>query len=163
MRVSANSFIANGLSYRSSLKRFTFVCAECRMRAACANPRAPFHASRLRHNASPRRDGEDEGKEEVPFTERMRRRIWGTDTPPGQKDPYAPKGTPGSEPNVPRERKKVKAPQEPEEPAPAVYQDTYVPAMTWDGLDRIGGPSGWWEEQWDQEHHFTGLAPLARP
>ena len=32
----------------------------------------------------------------------------------------------------------------------------YVPATTWEGLDQIGGSTGWWEEAWDAENRFTG-------
>ena len=37
---------------------------------------------------------------------------------------------------------------------------SYVPAATWDGLERIGGAEGWWEEAWDRENQFEGYAML---
>ena len=50
----------------------------------------------------------------------------------------------------------------PKKPASRLNQDTtdpdYKPAQTWDGLERVGGPTGWWEEQWDREHQYLGYA-----
>jgi hypothetical protein len=48
----------------------TYVCASCRS----ALPSRGFQ--QVRHNSK------------LPFTERLRRKIWGTDNPPGLKDPY---------------------------------------------------------------------------
>ncbi|KAL8912676.1 MAG: hypothetical protein Q9172_007458 [Xanthocarpia lactea] len=32
----------------------------------------------------------------------------------------------------------------------------YVPAMSGEELEVVGGPSGWWEKAWDEEHQFQG-------
>lgn len=34
--------------------------------------------------------------------------------------------------------------------------EKYSEAVTWDGLDQIGGAEGWWEKAWDQENQFKG-------
>lgn len=36
----------------------------------------------------------------------------------------------------------------------------YVQATTWDGLEQIGGATGWWEEAWDKVNQFEGWASL---
>ena len=36
---------------------------------------------------------------------------------------------------------------------------TYEPASTWDGLEKVGGYEGWWEEKWDPYHQFDGFLP----
>ena len=83
----------------------------------------------------------------IPFTEKLRRRIWGSETPPGQEDPY----------------KSIKDQTEQVDPLPVTAEGQataaqldYVPATTWEGLDQIGGATGWWEEAWDAEHKYSG-------
>jgi hypothetical protein len=44
--------------------------------------------------------------------------------------------------------------------SPELAKQNYIPATSWDGLDRIGGASGWWEEAWDAEHQFEGYTQL---
>ena len=51
-----------------------YICASCRSQAPISS--IPSQPSQIRHNSN------------LPFTERLRRRIWGTDNPPGLKDPY---------------------------------------------------------------------------
>ncbi|RHZ67903.1 uncharacterized protein CDV56_104749 [Aspergillus thermomutatus] len=84
----------------------------------------------------------------TPLTERVRRKIWGTDNPPGLKDPYGGEGV--------LERKwKNQSGQQEEEPARGSTEaletqsedvlsgDTYDPATTWEGLPRIGHLGKW--------------------
>jgi hypothetical protein len=44
--------------------------------AACRSSNLPHSSQQVRHNS------------DLPFTEKLRRKIWGTDNPPGLKDPY---------------------------------------------------------------------------
>ncbi|KAL8986897.1 MAG: hypothetical protein Q9177_003846 [Variospora cf. flavescens] len=50
----------------------------------------------------------------------------------------------------------------PDEPLKPPRDDTpvddidYKPAVSGEELERVGGPSGWWEEAWDEEHQFVG-------
>ncbi|KAI4177250.1 MAG: hypothetical protein LQ348_005867 [Seirophora lacunosa] len=42
----------------------------------------------------------------------------------------------------------------------------YKPAVSGEELERVGGPSGWWEEAWDAEHQFAGYmrpTPVREP
>ncbi|MCJ1386501.1 hypothetical protein MMC17_009627 [Xylographa soralifera] len=97
----------------------------------------------------------------MPYTEKIRRKIWGTQDPPGQADPYGDasildqtkKQTPKPEPEL---MDQVSTAKDKPLSSSAAYAD-YVPANTWDGLDHIGGATGWWEEAWDEEHQFTSF------
>jgi hypothetical protein len=93
----------------------------------------------------------------IPFTEKIRQRIWGTDTPPGLEDPYGDK----SVFDKTKERAKEEEAEEREVQKKAAQPDlsTYEPASTWDGLEKVGGFGGWWKENWDPEHQFQGFLP----
>lgn len=52
-----------------------YVCATCRSRSQFQLPSRP-DTQQARSNS------------DIPFTEKLRRKIWGTDNPPGLKDPY---------------------------------------------------------------------------
>jgi len=77
----------------------------------------------------------------------VRRKIWGTDNPPGLKDPYGGEGV--------LERKWKKQPeQQEEEPSRGstealetqsedVISNTYEPATTWESLPRVGHLGKW--------------------
>ncbi|KAL9614915.1 MAG: hypothetical protein Q9167_000657 [Letrouitia subvulpina] len=47
-------------------------------------------------------------------------------------------------------------PKRPEFRKREIDDPDYKPASTWHGLESIGGPTGWWEKEWDQEHQFFG-------
>jgi hypothetical protein len=80
--------------------------------------------------------------------------------PPGQKDPYSfeerdalraeeeAKWEAKEKAIAKAEAKKIARSPELSEP--------YVPATSGDGLEQVGGATGWWEEAWDQENHFEG-------
>ncbi|KAF4155331.1 hypothetical protein CNMCM6069_008060 [Aspergillus lentulus] len=113
--------------------RTLYVCSICRQDV---RPR-PVLVRQFLRNAS----------NATPLTERVRRKIWGTDNPPGLKDPYGGEGV--------LERKWKKQPgQQEEEPARAstealetqsedALSDTYEPATTWEGLPRVGHLGKW--------------------
>ncbi len=133
-------------SYRPHPRPF-FVCPSCQTRLSSPSSRFALSTS-----AAQRAEGD--GK--VPFTEKIRRRIWGTETPPGQEDPY------GDLSAFDRTKKKGRSAAEAEDvveqPAPAVlpYLNSYVPATTWDGLEQVGTLGGWEEEEWDESERFRG-------
>jgi hypothetical protein len=95
----------------------------------------------------------------VPLTEKIRQRIWGTDRPPGLEDPYGGK----SVLEKMKERAEVEEPERKEGRLEAAKSNldlsTYVPASTWDGLEKVGSYEGWWEENWDPYHQFDGFLP----
>lgn len=44
---------------------------------------------------------------------------------------------------------------------PPVDDSEYTPAVSGEELERIGGPTGWWEQAWDDEHHFQGYETVS--
>jgi hypothetical protein len=115
-----------------------FLCAACR-----------GHPS---FSTSARRDAR---KSSLPRTERLRRRIWGTDEPPGMEDPYGG-------PSIVEQRKAAKSVEQGEEvkeshpelstTAAAELDPNYEPATSWDGLMELGGEQV-------EEFYFEGFIP----
>jgi hypothetical protein len=92
------------------------------------------------------------------YTDRLRNKIWGTDSPPGLDDPYG-----GTSILEKHRQKGGKAPVEEEteieetteaKTASSTPASTYVPAETWDGLEEVGG-----EQIWESEHPFRSFVP----
>ncbi|KAI9850775.1 MAG: hypothetical protein M1838_005108 [Thelocarpon superellum] len=88
----------------------------------------------------------------VPFTERLRRQIWGTDTPPGQADPYGGEGL--LEQTAKRRGKEQAAPPPTETPSSTATGEAYQPATTWEELEEVGEAGEWWEEDWDPAQDY---------
>ena len=63
-----------------------FVCRSCREQAS---PASFTSTSIALTTISKRHASSSNENEKLPYTERLRRKIWATDVPPGQKDPYA--------------------------------------------------------------------------
>lgn len=127
-----------------------YICLQCRHRgfAIARNARiSPPVCTSFRRYAS-------SGGNENSITERIRRKIWKSE-PPGQKDPYDP-----NEVDALRAHEASRAEEEKvdrDEPTKLISQaGQYVEATTLDGLERIGGPTGWWEEAWDKVNKFDG-------
>ena len=136
-------------SYRPS-PRSLFVCLSCRTRLATAPQRFALSTSASRRAQSG-------GK--VPFTEKIRRRIWGTESPPGQEDPYGGLSALDQTKRKKTEQRSAVETEVAVQRGAAVAQpDTtaYVPATTWDGLEQVGGLRGWEEETLDDEERFKG-------
>ncbi|KAI9827856.1 MAG: hypothetical protein M1832_004345 [Thelocarpon impressellum] len=126
----------------------------CTARVACRGCRSlAFSSSAVR--ARP---------EALPFTEKVRRKIWGTDQPPGQADPY------GSQSKF--ERRGRARQSEGEEAVGLESQEhldpvvkaspeaSYEPALNWKGLESVGGDV---EESGPQYEGFMTQARLASP
>jgi hypothetical protein len=110
----------------------SYLCSACRHRAFNTSSPLPAGAK-------------------VPFTEKVRQRIWGTENPPGLKDPY------GNESIFDQANKASGTPKR-RSRAKKVDDADYVPAETWDGLEFVGGFGGWWKKHWDPHFVFTGFA-----
>lgn len=98
---------------------------------------------------------------ELPFTEKIRQKLWGTDQPPGQADPYGDASVfDRTKERRAREEEKTRTAA----PASANFVDaTYEPATTWEGLETVGDLSNWMEENWDPENAFrNGFMPANR-
>lgn len=129
--------------------RSLYVCSTCRQ---TTRPRTSILAVQSRQASSSNNTGPD------PLTERVRRKLWGTDKPPGLKDPYGGKGVLeqkfGRDGEVveagegAEQQQQVKSQLElSEEEAHAgetENQDAeYVPATSWEGIERVGHLGGW--------------------
>ena len=148
---------------RSSLQatsRSNHICLQCQIQAHRASHKinSPFGHLPTRRHAS------------FMDTEKWRRKIWGTDTPPGAADPYGG-------PSVFEQRREMLQLDPPEEKpqdaerrteAPAdveddveddVNIDDYKPATTWEKLPRIGGDS-WAKNEYISTHPFEGYKSL---
>ncbi|PKY01281.1 hypothetical protein P168DRAFT_293099 [Aspergillus campestris IBT 28561] len=119
--------------------RSLYVCTVCQHEA---RPR-PLIARQFLRNAS---------SNTTPVTERVRRKIWGTDNPPGLKDPYGGEGvfekkfrknqTQQAEGEQAAETA-VGAEHEHAGAEEVAADDTYEPATTWEGLTRVGHLGEW--------------------
>lgn len=156
MRPSIRIAVAAVRASSQSTSRSGFVCLQCRQRASVAaqqgKPSIPTSYTSQRHASS------------MFNTEKYRKKIWGTSDPPGQKDPYeredsidSSKALNEKEAELPPASEVVRESSDDELTREQKLEDEgYVAATTWDGLERIGGKTGWWEEAWDQQHQFTG-------
>lgn len=109
------------------------VCLTCRNDP----PSRPLLATQIRNNSS--------SSGSTSLTERWRRRLWGTDKPPGPKDPYGGQGVlerKWRRQNEPSEVPSEAQTAEPEEGDIAPPED-YVQATTVQGLERVGHTGGW--------------------
>ncbi|TVY85030.1 hypothetical protein LSUE1_G001506 [Lachnellula suecica] len=116
----------------------SYVCATCRSQAPS------FSTSSIRTDARDRTLGE------------LRKKIWGTDVPPGLENPY------GDKSNIEKlvvskqkaKGKATEAPMKPNKTAATTPSSDYEPATTWDGLEEVGG------ENRNTTNQFRGfLAP----
>ncbi len=117
-----------------------YLCSSCKRQAAS------FSTTVLR-TAEPKK---------IPFSEKIRQKLWGTDKPPGLADPYSSAG----ESNREIEEEQQGPDGEQAIHAPAVQDPGYEPAVNWDGLDRVGGFGYWWRDNWDPEHRYNGFLPM---
>src|SRR5436305_15318027 len=100
-----------------------FRCANCRLSAFNTISTATFSTSSLL----------SADNQSTSITEKLRRKIWGTDKPPGPEDPYSGKSV------FDRIREKRGGKKRNKETSPS-KNIGYVEATTWDGLEWIGGP-----------------------
>jgi hypothetical protein len=123
---------------------------------AAANTASPYLCSSCSYQTSSFSTSSSRpADKKIPFTEKVRRKIWGTDQPPGLEDPY-------SNATVLDRTEKMGQEQEmaPRSALPVAELDpSYVPAATWDELESVGGFGRWWKEKWDPDHGFEGFLP----
>ncbi|KAJ5561208.1 hypothetical protein N7535_009405 [Penicillium sp. DV-2018c] len=127
-------------SMRLPLREAKFICSSCRIQAT---PRiSPLSEVRRYASDSPG------------LLERTRRKLWGTDQPPGPKDPYSGSQImPGSE-TAPEEQKDegISLSKGVEEPA----NDAELENLTWEGMPKIGYlPQDAWRLQGQNEEIDT--------
>ena len=124
------------------ISQANFICMQCRIRATTAvrRPNPPISLSYLsrRHAASS-------------FTDRLRRKLFRSEVPPGAEDPY---GKEGNFERMRREREQEGKELESEEEM--IDPSGYVRATTIEGLEFIGGPD-WGLAEWEAQKPFQGL------
>ena len=158
-----------GSAARRTLPQSTYVCLQCRLRASTVirstNPSISLTYAARRHAS-------------WLDTDKLQKRIWGTETPPGKEDPYGKEsafdrqrrereqeneGERGRE-SVPAEELEWVPEEEPEEEpelAPSEEEEQpgvsheHVPA-TAEGLERVGGRK-WGKAEWKAENLFQGF------
>lgn len=130
-----------------------FVCLQCRL-----------HASAAARRQNPSSKPLITSRQYASLTDRLRKKIWGSENPPGQEDPYGGK-------SILDQRKKEldlederRDPRVQVAPSPEDVEDEsvalgYVAKTTWDGMDRVGY-EGWGKEEWDKDHPFKGFVDL---
>jgi len=139
------------------------ICLICQHRQAAYFPRRrPFSSVSAQSAAS-------DSKWIDRITTRTRQKIWGTDNPPGADDPYTGRSIMKPQEsteagNEPLDAQTVEDVRMYEEQArredknilqaavdDALNHEAYVPANTWDGLEKVGG-----EREWDSGRQFKG-------
>ncbi|KAL2012742.1 hypothetical protein VTN00DRAFT_267 [Thermoascus crustaceus] len=128
-----------------------YVCSTCRQEFL---PRSSS-SLQFRRNAS---------SGNTPFTEKVRRKIWGTDNPPGLKDPYGGEGV--IEKSL-RKRREAKGEIEESAPEPAAEEAAveeeispagdYKPAETWDELEQVGHLGRWHDFPPTEADEYNGF------
>ncbi|KAL8690652.1 MAG: hypothetical protein Q9218_003946 [Villophora microphyllina] len=85
-------------------------------------------------------------------TEFLKKRMFKEDpTPP---PPTESKPPPGQQPGDSDVDQRLPAPTRPLDNDP-----DYKPATSGEGLEMIGGLTGWWEKAWDEQYQFKGFMP----
>ncbi|KAF3491121.1 uncharacterized protein GIQ15_00638 [Arthroderma uncinatum] len=142
----------------SQLSGSRYVCTNCRWQSLPRTRNLIYTASR-RYNSS----------DNLPFTEIVRRKLWGTENPPGLKDPYGGESIlerrarefRESKGEVSREPESHEVPEEPVQAATAEASaepvGDYVPATTWDGLEHIGSLGEWWDKPATEMDRFDAF------
>lgn len=160
----------------STPSRQPTVCLFCQHRSAASRPTTTTTAAFSTTRTTLARSRPAAPASQPDFLERTRRRIWGTDTPPGAADPYArtPAKTSSDSTTASAaaseleegdldvdsaakvrayaeaEYKEAKAKEQQAVEDALMHQD-YVPATSWEGLEMVGG-----EVEWDRGRVFEG-------
>jgi hypothetical protein len=122
-----------------------YLCSTCKHQAAA------FSNSSIRPARNNRK---------LPWTEKVRQRIWGTDKPPGLKDPYGGKSILEDMKEQAKAEEAEQREDQLQTAKPRPDLSIYEPASTWDGLEKVGGFGNWWKDNWDQDHQFRGFLPM---
>ncbi|KAK5018640.1 hypothetical protein LTR60_001420, partial [Cryomyces antarcticus] len=129
------------------ISRPTSICRSCRLRAA---QQSALSTSAI-HRGGP-----------VPSTERIRKRIYGTENPPGQEDPYARNSPLRQTPETREELRALEAEDDTyvqkATPEFSELANMYEPANSWDSLEWVGGED-YVEALKDNGEPYVGFMP----
>lgn len=112
------------------------------------HPSRVLHASTTcRHQVAPRsfpvRQIRYNSSDDPTLTERIRRKIWGTDSPPGLKDPYGGRGVFEQRWSGERQPSQEQEAEPIEQEGEIAPPDAYTEATNWEGLEHIGHLGKW--------------------
>ncbi|KAL8854477.1 MAG: hypothetical protein Q9221_000748 [Calogaya cf. arnoldii] len=124
---------------------------------------SPYVCLRCRHSASLRRPSPSPCVSSIPF----HRRSYATERSLPDKFQDAFNNTigkrlfkdgkiPGASGDKPAKKPAVPPGDKGTTTDPLDVDPYYTPATSGEGLDVLGGPSGWWEKAWDEQHQFQG-------
>ncbi|KAL9023094.1 MAG: hypothetical protein Q9180_008395 [Flavoplaca navasiana] len=124
-----------------------YVCLHCRHRASIRQTTiSPALSSTLFNRRSYATEPSIPDKFQAYFNKTIGKRLFKDGKIPGTVDETdQPDDKPASPPGV------EKTTTEPLDDDP-----DYKPATSGEGLEAVGGPTGWWEKTWDEEHQFQG-------
>ncbi|KAK2808572.1 hypothetical protein FQN50_004604 [Emmonsiellopsis sp. PD_5] len=145
----------------SRLSSALYVCQTCRrqcLTTTTITTRQPLLRP-LNHHRRPYSSSSNDDNSKLPLTERLRRKVWGTDNPPGVKDVYGSESQLAPQP-VSEVDKQLMSMQEELEAHAGIQEGDYTPATTWDGLKSVGTVE-WWEEPKRVEDGYVSF--LATP
>ncbi|KAL9602751.1 MAG: hypothetical protein Q9219_001594 [cf. Caloplaca sp. 3 TL-2023] len=140
-----------------------YVCSQCRYRTSIRQPSSKRRVHPQTPVPSPSRTYASEPEPRLGIGDRlgwykkfetfMNKRMWKGGVPP--PSPYE------EQEKASREKKagpEAQERQRPDRELPRKDDDMdYTPAVSGEGLEMIGGPTGWWEEAWDEQHQFQGF------
>lgn len=138
--------------------RLNYVCFHCRQRAFTTTAQNQASSPPKSHipNAYPPPQNADPNS----LSEKLRRKLWGLPHPSSEPSPAAPEDPYGDRGIRDRDQKQQQQPSTDTAMSASDDMGDYAPAATWDGLESIGGPVGWWEEAWDEKNPFRGFVSL---
>ncbi|KAG4429057.1 hypothetical protein IFR05_015461 [Cadophora sp. M221] len=131
-----------------------------RTRATVQAPSSTYLCTACKHHTSPFSTSSARDAK-TSMTDRLRRKIWGTDSPPGLEDPYGGKSVfdqtkKREQEQQGEEQKAARKSQSEEAKANRLPTSKYTPATTWDGLQTVG----FVEDRWAQDHLYKPFVPM---
>ncbi|KAK2741593.1 hypothetical protein FQN57_005576 [Myotisia sp. PD_48] len=137
---------------------FRYVCTKCRGQSLPVTRQITSSLTLSRHYSS----------NNLPFSEKVRRKLWGTDNPPGLENPYGDdsvidkkiresEGHQAQHLNEPLGPETQELQAEEPQPVNADAMADYVPASTWDGLEHVGSLGEWWEKPPAENDQFVAF------
>ncbi|PGH33925.1 hypothetical protein GX50_03246 [[Emmonsia] crescens] len=153
----------------SRISSALYVCSTCRRQCLPQSLRPINHQFQFRRY-TPSNSSQNNDRGDLPVFEKLRRKVWGTDKPPGVKDPY------GSESQLDHVEPLAEL-SEPHSPAEMEMEEgergiriataeekehgEYKSADTWEGLRQVGVEQ-WWESPRNAEDYFEPFMTLEK-
>ncbi|KAL8700720.1 MAG: hypothetical protein Q9201_005289 [Fulgogasparrea decipioides] len=160
----------SNLTLSSTGSSSRYICLQCRHRASVQQtPPLPTLSQNLPLTRSYADNSSGIDRFQEGLTGLLKRRLFRQDDTPSPLDEESriqqgkEKGTgkqPQEQPSVESDVQTQNADigQRPlRETAPVTDDPDYEPATSGEGLEMIGGPTGWWEKAWDEHHQFRGF------